>query len=198
MVKRLFKLVFVLVVVIVALGVAVVYFKDSLTKAALEQQIRTQTGMDVKIEKLSMGLLSPVARIENLTLYNPADFGGVPFLKLSRVYAQYDQEALAHRELRLRLLRVTVAELHVVRNDLGQTNVVSMATLSPKKSAEAVIFKGIDVANFTFEKLVYVDLKDQRNNRSMKLNIQNQVHRSLLSAGEFYGVFAQVWQQRGG
>ena len=195
---RLIKWLFALVAIILALIIGLLYSKDSLARAAVEQQIRAQTGMDVKIDKLSMGLFSPIVRIDNLTLSNPADFGGIPFLHLRDVYAEYDRDALAHRELQLKLLRATVAELAVVKNDLGQTNIINLAAAPQKKSSEAVLFTGIEVANFSFEKMTYLDLKNERNNRQFRLAVQNQVHRNLKNAGDFYGVFVQLWKQKGG
>ena len=141
MVFRLIKWLFLLLVIAITLIVGLLYSKDSLAKAAVEQQIRAQTGMDVKIEKLSLGVFSPIVRIDKLTLSNPADFGGIPFLQVRDLYAEYDREALAHRELQLKLLRLTVAELAVVRNDMGQTNIVNLANTPTGKASEAVDFK---------------------------------------------------------
>jgi uncharacterized protein involved in outer membrane biogenesis len=196
--KRLIKWAFLLVLALVGVVVGLVYFKDPITKAALEQQIRAQTGMDVKIEKLSIGLLSPIARIENLTLYNPADFGGVPFLRIRELHAEYDREALARRELRLRLLRLNVAELTVVQNDLGQTNVLVLAAAPARPSGEAVSFQCIEVATLSVAQIAYVDLRNQRNNRKLTVNLENQVQRNLMTAAEFFAMFAQVWKQKGG
>ena len=60
----------------ILLVVALVLSKDTILKALLERQIRAQTGMDAKIGKLSVGLLSPVATVEKFKLYNAPEFGG--------------------------------------------------------------------------------------------------------------------------
>ena len=96
---RLIKWVLIVTLVIVAVAVGLVLSRDKIAKTAMEQQIRSQTGMDVKIGKLSTSLLSPVATIENLTLYNTAEFGGTPFLHIRELHIEFDREALAHREL---------------------------------------------------------------------------------------------------
>ncbi len=194
---RLFKWLFLLVLLIVGVIVAIVFSKDTLAKAAVEQQIRAQTGMDVKIEKFSLRLLSPLATIENVTLYNPADFGGVPLMSIREMHVQFDREALAHRELRLRLLKMNIAELAVVRNDLGQTNIFAFAA-TPKSgtNAEMVDFKGIDVANISLSRVVYVDLKNQQSNRVFNVNVQNLAFRDLKTSAEFYRTFVDIWEQR--
>jgi hypothetical protein len=153
--------------------------------------------MDVKIGKFSLSVLSPIATIEKLTLYNTADFGGTPFLHIRELHIQFDREALAHRELRLKLLKLNIAELAVVKNDLGQTNIVALATApKPTKTSEMVDFKGIEVANFSISKVAYVDLKNQKNNRQITLNLQNLVVRDLKTSGEFYEAFVQIWENR--
>jgi uncharacterized protein involved in outer membrane biogenesis len=194
---RVLKWLFILLAVSAALVVGFLFSKDAIAKAAVEQQIRAQTGMDVKIGKFSLSVLSPIATIENLTLANPADFGGVPFLNIRELHIQFDREALAHRELKLKLLKLNIAELAVVKNDRGETNIVNLAAApKPTKTSEMIDFKGIEVANFSISKAAFVDLKNQKNNRQFTWNVQNQVFRNLNSSGDFYHVFVQLWQQR--
>lgn len=196
---RLLKWLFILVLIVAALAAGLLFSKDAIAKAAVEQQIRAQTGMDVKIGKFSLSVMSPIATIENLTLYNTADFGGTPFLNIRELHIQFDREALAHRELKLKLLKLNIAELSVVRNDLGQTNIAMLAA-APKltNSTEMVDFKGIEVANFSVTKAFYLDLKNQKNNRQLNLNVQNLVFRDLKTSGEFYEAFVQIWERRTG
>lgn len=196
---RLIKWLFIVLLIVAAVGAGLLFSKDAIAKAAVEQQIRSQTGMDVKIGKFSLSVMSPIATIENLTLYNTADFGGTPFLNIRELHIQFDREALAHRELKLKLLKLNIAELSVVRNDLGQTNIAMLAA-APKRTntSEMVDFKGIEVANFSIAKAAYLDLKNQKNNRQLNLNIQNLVFRDLKTSGEFYEAFVQIWQPRAG
>ena len=196
---RLIKWVLIVALVIVAVAVGLVLSRDKIAKTAMEQQIRSQTGMDVKIGKLSTSLLSPVATIENLTLYNTAEFGGTPFLHIRELHIEFDREALAHRELHFKLLKLNIGELSVVKNDLGQTNIISMMNAAKlKPPTGAVDFKGIAVANFSIGKISYLDLKNQQNNRQMTVNLQNQVFRNLNTPGDFYGAFVLIWIRSSG
>lgn len=195
---RLFKWLFILVVLVVAVAVGLLFSKDAIAKAAVEQQIRAQTGMDVKIGKFSLGVLSPIATIEQLTLFNPANFGGTPFLNIREMHIQFDREALAHRELKLKLLKLSITELVVVKNDLGQTNLVALAAApKPTKTSEMIDFKGIEVANFSITTARFLDLKNQRNNREFRWNSQNLVFRDLKTSGDFYHALAQLWEKSG-
>lgn len=194
---RLIKWVLIVTLVICAVTVGLVLSRDKIAKTAMEQQIRAQTGMDVKIGKLSTKLLSPIATIENLTLYNTAEFGGTPFLNIREMHIEFDREALAHRELHFKLLKLNIGELSVVKNDLGQTNIVSMMNAAKlKPPTGAVDFKGIEVANFSIGKISYLDLKNQKNNRQLNVNLQNQVFRNLKTAEDFFGTFVLIWQRK--
>ena len=196
---RLIKWGFIVVLVIIAVAVGLVLSRDKIAKTAMEQQIRAQTGMDVKIGKLSTSLLSPVATIENLMLYNTADFGGTPFLNIRELHIEFDREALTHRELHFKLLKLNISELSVVKNDLGQTNIVNlMAAAKLKPPTGAVDFKGIEVANFSIGKIAYLDLKNQKNNRQTSVNLQNQVFRNLNTPEDLYGTFVLIWQRSNG
>jgi hypothetical protein len=197
--RRLIKWLFLLPLILLAVAVGLVLSKDAIAKAAVEQQIRAQTGMDVKIGKFSLSLLSPVANLENITLYNPADFGGTPFLNIREMHVEFDREALTRRELRLKLLRVNIAELTVVKNDQGLTNIVVFASEpGSASSGPAISFAGVAVFNLSLQKVSYLDLEQQRNNRYYNVILRNQVTRDLKSAAEIHQVFVRIWERKGG
>lgn len=197
--RRLIKWLFLVPVLLVAALVALVLSKDAIAKAAVEQQIRAQTRMEVKIGKFSLGLLSPVAKLENVVLANPAEFGGTPFLNLAEAYVEFDRRALLRRELRLKLVRLKVAELTVVRNDLGQTNLLVFAAAAARHdNGAAVGFQGIEVLNLSLQKVTYLDLGQPRNNRAYRVILQNQLHRDLKTAVEIHQIFVRIWERRNG
>jgi uncharacterized protein involved in outer membrane biogenesis len=124
--KWLFKWIFRLTILLVALVVALVLSKDAILKALVERQIRAQTGMDVKIGSFSVGILSPVVDIAKFKLYNPPEFGGTPFLDVPELHVEYDPVALAGGKIHIKLLRLTLAELNVVKNGTGHTNLATV------------------------------------------------------------------------
>src|SRR5260370_3042979 len=105
--RRLFRWAFRLVLLVVILLVALVVFMDSIVRALAEREIRSATGMDVKIGSFSIGLISPVITIENFKLYNTAEFGGSPFVDLPELRVEYDWRALRPPELHCQLVRCT-------------------------------------------------------------------------------------------
>ena len=199
--KRLLKWLFILVLVLVAVVVGLLLSKDALLKAAVEQQIHAQTGMDAKIGRLSLGLLSPVVTIENLTLHNTPEFGGTPFLDVRELHLEYDRDALAQRKLKIKLLRLNLEELSVVRNPNGTTNIAALntpvAANSPKLAGD-IEFKGVEVLNLSLGKVQLIDLKEPRNNRIRNVNLQNQVFHNVKTPGDLYGVLILLWMRSGG
>ena len=197
---RLIKWLFILLFVAIALIVGLLLSKDAIAKAAAEQQIRAQTGMDVKIGRFSVGLLSPVVTIENFKLYNTPEFGGTPFLDIPELHLEYDRAAFARRQLRITLLRLNVAELTLVRNDNGRTNIASFAAAPPRaaKTTNSVEFMGVEVMNLSVGRGHYIDLRNPSRNREFNANLQNQVFRNVKTTGDLYGVLILLWLRSGG
>ncbi len=197
---RLIKWVFLLILLALASFVGLLLSKDAIAKAAAEQQIRAHTGMDVKIGRFSIGLLSPVVTIENFKLYNTPEFGGTPFLDIPELHLEYDRAAFARRQLHITLLRLNLAELTLVRNDSGKTNIATFAAAPPPKvkTTNMVQFVGVDVMNLSVGQAHFIDLKNLRNNRQLNANLKNQVFRNVKTAGDLYGVLILLWLRSGG
>jgi uncharacterized protein involved in outer membrane biogenesis len=199
--KRLIKWLFILLLVAVALVAGLLLSKDAILKAAVEQQIRAQTGMDVKIGRLSLGLLAPVVTIENLTLNNTPEFGGTPFLDIRELHLEYDRDALTQRKLKIKLLRLNLEELTVVRNSAGTTNISLLGaqhSTNPTKLAGDIEFSGVEVLNLSLGKIQLIDLKEPRNNRIRNVNLQNQIFHNVKTPGDLYGVLVLLWMRSGG
>ena len=105
MIKFAFRWAFRLLIVAIVLVIGLLLLKDTIAKNLAEQRIRRETGFDAKIGKLEVGLLSPKINIENFVLYNPAEFGGSPFLSVPDLHIEYNPDELAFRRLRLLDLR---------------------------------------------------------------------------------------------
>jgi hypothetical protein len=206
-VKRLFKWLLRLIFVVVVLVILVFAFKDSLLRIAAEHRLRAQTGMDVKIGKFSSGIFSPVVTIENLKIYNTAEFGGTPFLNIPELHIELDSLALAQRKLRVTLVRLNLAELDIVKNEAGQTNIFRIKNKvegggSKKNGLQAALgdfqFDGIDVLNLSLGKAKFIDLKDAKNNREIRVDLQNQIFKNVKSDADVYGILFLVWLRSGG
>jgi uncharacterized protein involved in outer membrane biogenesis len=203
MVKWLFKWLFRLFLLAVVLAVILLLSLNSMLRAAAEHRIRAQTGMDAEIGKFSLGLVEPTVEIQNLRLYNPPAFGGTPFLSIPEIHVEYDRAALARHELHITLMRFNLGEIDVVKNQAGQTNIFSLGLAAPTKKnggnavklfskQTGLEFKGIDVLNVSIGKARYIDLNDQRNNRTQIIDIQNCVLKNVKSQADLAGLVAFI------
>jgi hypothetical protein len=186
---------------ILAVVLVVIFFLslDSMLRVMMEHRIRAQTGMEAEIGKFSIGLVSPTITIKDLKIYNPASFGGTPFLNIPEIHVEYDRAALARREIHVTLMRFNLGELDIVKNQAGQTNIFSLGVSLPiKKSGgkSAVNFKkrtgydftGVDVLNVSVGKTKFIDLKDRRNNRGQTIGIENIVIKNVKSLPDLAGL----------
>ena len=202
--KWLFKWLFRLLLLAVVLIVLLLLSLNAILRVYVEHRIRAQTGMDAEIGKFSVGLIEPEVTIQNFKLYNPPDFGGTPFLDIREIHVEYDRAALARHELHLTLLRFNLAELDIVKNEAGRTNIFSLGvTLPSKKSGggkgvaafkkqTGFEFQSVDVLNVSVGTAKFIDLKDQRNNRTQKIGLENCVMKNVKSQADLAGLAVLV------
>jgi|SRR5690348_14662442 len=203
LIKWTLRLVFLAVIAVILLLV----FKDTILRMVAEHQIRAETGMDVKIGRFSSGLFSPVVTIENLKLYNTPEFGGTEFLIIPELHVEVDAEALAEHKLKIKLVRFNLAELDVVKNQAGQTNIVTMLAKMPKGKlaphgirvgGKKLEFESIDVLNLSIGRMRFIDLKDHKNDRDVAINVDNQVFNNVKTEGDVYSILIMIWLRSGG
>ena len=95
-------------------------------------------------------------------------------------------------------MRFNLGEIDIVKNQAGQTNVFSLGLTTPQKKPGGtagraftkqtrLTFTGIDVLNVSIGTARYIDLKDQRNNRTQKIDIQNCVLKGVKSPAIWAG-----------
>lgn len=205
--KWLFKWVLRIVALVVLAVILLLVFKDTILRKIAEHQIRAETGMEAKIGSFSSGLFSPVVTIENLTLYNTPEFGGTEFLVIPELHLEFDAEALAQQKVRIKLMRFNLGELDVVKNQAGQTNIVTMMAKMPKgKLAPHGIhvggkkfeFESIDVLNLSLGRMRLIDLSNHNNDRDVVVNADNQVFNNVKTEGDVYSIMFLIWLRSGG
>lgn len=193
MLKFLFKWVFrlcLLAVVLVLLLVAlVVWGLDPLLRVFVEHNLRANTGMEAELGQFHLGLVEPEITLRDLRLYNGPQFGGAPFLNIPELHVEYDRDALRHGQIHVTLMRFNLAELDIVKNEAGQTNLFALALLPPTKTSHATSppppanpsqellhrtglkFDQIDLLNVSVGQFKYLDLKNPRNNREQVIGL---------------------------
>ena len=207
MMKWIFKWLFRLFILAVVLVVIAALSVNPLLKALTEKHIRNATGMDAEIGSFSLGLIEPTVTIQNFKLYNSPDFGGTPFLDIREIHAEDDRAALAKNNLHITLLRFNLAELDIVKNQAGQTNIPFIANIASLQKAginantvkrqTGLNFTGIDVLNVSIGTAKFIDLKDQRLNRTQKIGIENCIIKNVKSPEDLAGLVALIWLRGG-
>jgi hypothetical protein len=203
MFKWLFKWLFRFALLAVILLVVLLLSYNAILRVYLERQIRVQTGMDAEIGRFSLGLTEPTMTIQNFRLYNPPAFAGTPFLDIREIHVEYDPVALARHELHITLMRFNLGELDIVKNQAGQTNIFSLGLAVPAKKSggkagasftrqTGLEFKGIDVLNISIGTARYIDLNNQRNNRTQVIGIQNCVLKNVKAPADLGGLAAFI------
>jgi uncharacterized protein involved in outer membrane biogenesis len=206
--KWLFKWIFRLFLLAVVLIVILLLSYNSILRLWAEHRIYAQTGMDAEIGRLSVSLIRPTVTIQDFKLFNPPGFGGTSFLDIPELHVEYDPLALAKHQFHVTLLRFNLGELDIVRNDAGQTNLssivgsVSVKNSGARSKAEftrktGLEFTGIDVLNVSIGTLKYIDLKDQRQNRSQKIGLENTLIKNVKTPADLAGL-AVLIALRGG
>ena len=206
--KWLFKWILRLFLLAVVLIVILLLSFNSILRLYVEHQIHAQTGMEAEIGKLSLGFAPPAVTMQNFKLYNPPAFGGTPFLDIAEIHAELDRDALKRHEFHVTLLRFNLGELDIVKNEAGQTNLFSLAgSVSVKNSGTrskaeftkktGLEFTGIDVLNVSVGTLKFIDLKDQRQNRTQKIGLENCVIKNVKTPTDLAGL-AVLIALRGG
>jgi uncharacterized protein involved in outer membrane biogenesis len=204
---RLLKWALRIIALLVIAVILLLVFKDTILRKIAEHQIRAETGMDVKIGRFSSSLFSPDVTIENFKLYNTPEFGGTEFLIIPELHIEFDADALAAQKLRIKLIRFNLAELDVVKNQAGETNITTMLARMPKgKLAPHGIhvggkkfeFESIDVLNLSLGRMRMIDLKNHNNDRDIVINADNQVFNNVKTEGDVYSIMFLIWLRSGG
>ncbi|MGV3774286.1 MAG: hypothetical protein ACO1QB_15395 [Verrucomicrobiales bacterium] len=202
--KFLFRWAFRLLILAIVLGIGFILTKDAILKEVVESRIRQETGMDVRIGSLETGILNPTIHLENVTLFNTAEFGGSPFLVIPDLYIEYKPQQLGLQQIKVTLMRLEISNLHIVENEKGKTNLVQMLAglsggapgsgINPKGEST---FQGIDRLNLTVQKVQYTNLRNTRKSQEVKINLRNEVSSDLRTKEDFYGVLLKIFLRAG-
>jgi len=192
--KRLFRWAFYLFLVIVVLLVAGVLLLDRIVKELIQRNISAQTGLEAKIESVSVGISTPTFTMDGLTLYNTPEFGGGPMLKMPELHIEYDVNAIRSRQLHLRLVRLNISEVDAIKDNKGRLNFQVLQDKNKETFANATngssgfTFTGIDTLNLSLGKLRLSTLGTTNQDSEISFGIQNQVFHNVKSEADLSGV----------
>ena len=196
--KKLFKWLFRLVLVFILLIVLLIAFLDPIAKVLVARQVRLQTGLPVKIGKLSVGLKRPTLSIENLRLGNAPEFGSSSFIDIPVLRVQYDLPALRSRKIHLNTVQVNLAELHIVQNKEGKTNLQAVQERAKEKLSASGSgsappeFEGIDTLSLTIGRLKFTSAKNEARNEEAYVGYKNETVKNVRSFKDLEPLIARI------
>jgi len=195
-VKRFIKWSLRLLVLLVLLLVVAVLSLDSVVKALIERGVRRDTGQEIKIGRLEIGLLNPRFTLENVILYNPPEFGGAPMLDVPELHLVPDLAAALNRRLRFRVVRFHLAEVNIVKNGPGANNFETLGERTEKNrkareasagQSEPTVFSGIDALTLTLGRVHQTDLKNPERSREFDMGVKNEVFTGIKDESDLQG-----------
>src|ERR1700722_20993382 len=120
--RWLFRWLFRLLILLVVLAVAALLLLDTVAREITENRIQQQTGLETKIGRMHVSLLQPKLTVENLVIYNSAEFGGSPLLEAPEVHLECDRNPFFHPNFHFKFIRLDWARLNVVEDAQGRKN----------------------------------------------------------------------------
>ena len=204
MIKFVFRWAFRFLLLAVVLAIGMFLLKDNIARNLTEERIRRETGFDAKIGKLEFSLFSPRVTLENVVMYNPAEFGGSVFLNAPDVHFEYDRSKLALGKLHLTFLRLTLDEFHIVENQHGRTNLIDVLhKVAPEILGSGSVggnrytFAGIDTLNLSINEVRYTNLRLPKRNQEIKLALRNDLTHNLKTEQDVAAVLFKVLLRAG-
>ncbi len=183
--KKFLRRAAVVILVLLALLGVLLFFKDAILKTIAESRLRKQTGLEARIGQLKVGLGSAKVVLKDFKLINTAAYGGGALVDIPELHLELDPAPAAAGKLRFKLIRFHLAELNVVRGQDGRINLEELsARLQPPASvttnatlrlSAGYEFGGIKTMHLTLHQVNYTDLRQPRNNRRMRLGIEDEV-----------------------
>ncbi len=203
--RRLFRWAFRVLVLCLVVVVGLLLSLDHLARELAERKLRAATGLEARLGRLNVGLLSPTLTFEKLRLYNRADFGGAPLVEIADGRLEYDPGELLAGRLRCRLLRLEIAELNLVVNRAGALNIPLAAnspppgTPRPPRDIAGLRFRGIDTLNLSLGRVTAVKLNAPQVVREVNARLHNRVFTRLDSVEDLqFQLGVLLLEQNGG
>lgn len=185
---------------IVLLGIlTLVLLSDHIAKTAMLSSIRSQTGLEAEISRVRIGLLQPRLRVEGFVLNSQTNFNSAPMLRIPELEIHYDRDAAQRQELHLKYLRLDLAEVRIVEDLSGKTNLTTFpGWLSkiqiPKGHVPegSVQFRGIDVLDLSLGVIRFESLRDPSRNREVQLGIVHERITNVISETNLYPLLIKL------
>src|SRR5256885_1916282 len=172
--KRSFRWVLRIFVVLLLLLVAALLFMDLILRSVAERRLRQAAGVEVKIGQLRVSLFSARVSVKDFQMSNPSGFGGGVLLSMPELSCAVDLRQAKTNRLHLNKLKLHLAELNVNRNRDGVINVQTVKDAILKNAKWDFQFGGIDAMELTLEKVNYIDQRQPGNDLHFDLGLKRE------------------------
>jgi hypothetical protein len=172
-----------LVLLLVLTAGGLLLSKDALLRSFAERRIREQTGLETRIGLLKLGLTCSSLAIRDCKIFNPPEFGGTCLIDLPEVYIELDSVRSTSEKFRFKEVRLHLAEVRLVRNKDGSTNLGYLEKLSRwANRTNGLDFGGIEKLRLTLGTVHYTDLQQPFNSQAFDLAITGEEVTGLETA----------------
>jgi hypothetical protein len=184
--KKLLRIIGVLLLLVLLAAVAGFLLLDSVARVAIQKRLESQTGMKAAIERVHIGLRSPSFTVRGLKLTNPPEFGGGQFLHVEELHLEYDRELLREKRVRFRLVRFHLAELNMVEDHQGRTNLKQLGaepgadeSSTDKSPGNGITFAGIDKLDVTLGRATFTSFLRPEKSWETDLGLHNETFNAI-------------------
>jgi hypothetical protein len=159
------KIMIFVIAAVLSVVIVIAVAKDPITKMAVEKGTRSVTGLELRIRKMAVGIMSTLVSIEDLRLLNPPGYKDRVMLDMPEIYVDYNLPALIAGKVHLNKLRLNMSEFVVVKNEKGEINLNALNVVKEQKGEKKVTpaekakmpDMQIDVLELKVGKVVYKD-----------------------------------------
>ena len=130
--SKLRKIVLILIGAVVTLVLVVLIGRNIIIKTSVSPMVRSLTGFDASVGGVSVGVFSSKIAIQGLKMTNPSDFAEKRMLDAPEIYVEYKLPSMLSRTREFPKIRLKIAEVVVVKNEKGESNVARIMAVKPK------------------------------------------------------------------
>ena len=127
--KTLFRILIWVAVFLVVLVLA----RNTLLKTAAQKAIEKNTGFGLTIDRISVGLVRPVFKLQGLELQNPEDFPEREAFLIKELLVRYELLSFFGPEIHLPEIVLDIPKAILVKKEDGESNIDRLRAASGKK-----------------------------------------------------------------
>lgn len=205
LIRWVFRWLFRLLILLILLAVAAVLLLDTIAREITIHRLEKRTGLEVKIGRMTVGLFQPRLTIENLVIYNRAEFGGSPLLDLPELHLECDRSPLFHTDFHFKLVRLNLARLNLVEDAKGRRSLDLLNQQLQKNggvpgwepavgvnTSAAKHFPRIDTLNLSLGRATYLNMKTPRHVTELVMDVHNQVYTGIVNNKQIVGILLAI------